>query len=337
MISAWWKENGTQISQAFVNAWNIIKPVIVFLAKFIWESIKGLISGVITFFQGLIEFFTGVFTGDWKMAWEGVKKIFIGAFQAIWNFTNLTFIGGLKKGILTLVKDMGKNLKGFMDDAIKWFQNIWSNLGRIITSMKTGFKGMIDNFSNWWVSLCLNIALRWVGFANSVKSTAQSAWSGIKSAFGDAVNWFVRSVITPIVNRFNDIKNAFRSGITNGLKAVLNSVRGPINAMISGLNAVKNKIPLANMLPNIPTIHPFAQGGIVSSPVLGLIGEGRQDEAVAPLDKLQGFINNAVLNAMGTNTGGTGDIILNIDGRTFARIVKPFLDKEKNRLGRRKN
>ena len=105
-ISAWWAKNGAQISDAFVNAWNIIKPVIVFLAKFIWESIKGLISGVITFFEGLIEFFTGVFTADWKMVWEGVKKMFIGAFQAIWNFTNLTFIGGLKKGyLIALAKD----------------------------------------------------------------------------------------------------------------------------------------------------------------------------------------------------------------------------------------
>ena len=49
------------------------------------------------------------------MVWEGVKKMFIGAFQAIWNFTNLTFIGGLKKGIvITLAKDMIKNFKGFM-------------------------------------------------------------------------------------------------------------------------------------------------------------------------------------------------------------------------------
>ena len=121
-IGSWWAENGAQITQGFTNAWNLIKPVILFLVTFIWDSIKGLISGVITFFQGLIEFFTGIFTGDWKMVWEGVKKMFIGAFQAIWNFTNLTFIGGLKKGVLTLVKDMVKNFKGFADDAIKWFQ-----------------------------------------------------------------------------------------------------------------------------------------------------------------------------------------------------------------------
>ena len=96
-ISAWWAENGAQITQAMKNVWNFILPIITFVVKFIWESIKGLVEGVITFFMGIIEFFTGVFTGDWQMAWEGIKKIFIGAFQALTNFFNLTFIGGIKK------------------------------------------------------------------------------------------------------------------------------------------------------------------------------------------------------------------------------------------------
>ena len=33
------------------------------------------------------------------------------------------------------------------------------------------------------------------------------------------------------------------------------------------------------------------------------------------------------------NQGNTGDVVLNIDGRSFARLVKPFLDKEQNRVG----
>ena len=155
----------------------------------------------------------------------------------------------------------------------------------------------------------------------------------LKSAFLDAV---IGSLDHYYANRkqIPRDRNAFRTSIASGLTAVLNSVRAPLNAMINGLNAVKNKIPLANMLPNIPTIHPFAQGGIVSSPVLGLIGEGRQDEAVAPLDKLQGFITSAVISAMGANGGNSGDITLNIDGRTFARLINPHLAKETQRVGK---
>lgn len=46
-------------------------------------------------------------------------------------------------------------------------------------------------------------------------------------------------------------------------------------------------------------------------------------------------MTNAVIEAMNLNGGGTGgsDIVLNIDGRQFARIVKPFIDKENHRIG----
>jgi phage-related protein len=338
MLSAWWTENGTQITQALKNAWDFILPIITFVVGFIWDSIKGLISGVITFFQGLIEFFTGVFTGDWQMVWEGIKKMFIGAFQAIWNFTNLTFIGGLKKGILTLAKDMTKNFKGFMDDAIKFFQNIWSNIGTILKNLWTDFKGIVTNIKNYWIEVCLRIALEWVGFANKVKSGALEAWNGIKSAFSGAVDWFARTIVNPIVNKFQEIRNAFKGGITQGIKAVLNSVRAPLNEMIGGLNSIKNSIPGVNMLPNIPRIPAFAKGGITSGPMLAMVGDnvgGR--EVIAPLDRLQSMLTSAVIQAqaMGTTNGSnTGDIILNIDGRTFARIINPHLAKETQRVGK---
>jgi hypothetical protein len=67
-----------------------------------------------------------------------------------------------------------------------------------------------------------------------------------------------------------------------------------------------------------------------------MVGEGSQSEAIAPLDRLQGFISNAVVAAMRATGGGGGtggDIILNIDGRRLARIVKPFLDAENKRIG----
>ena len=339
MLSAWWTENGAQITQALQNVWNFILPIITFVVGFIWESIKGLISGVITFFQGLIEFFTGVFTGDWQMAWEGIKKIFIGAFQAVWNFFNLTFIGGIKKAVLSFTVDGAKLVKAFADDFIGFFKNVWTNLGTIFKNLGTAVSKIVSDIKNWWTDFFMTVALKWELFVQGVKSAGQRAWDGIKAVFGTAVDWFARTVITPIINRFEEIKNAFKQGITQGLKAVLNSIRAPINELIGGLNAVKNKIPgVAGLVPNIPKIPAFAQGGITSGPMLAMVGDnvgGR--EVIAPLDRLQGMLTNSVIQAMQIgNTGGnrgSGDIVLNIDGRSFARIVKPFLDREQNRVG----
>jgi phage-related protein len=131
------------------------------------------------------------------------------------------------------------------------------------------------------------------------------------------------------------LRNVFKTSITSGLKAVLNNVRTPINNLISGINSVKNKIPGANLLRDIPTIPRFAQGGITSGPMLAMVGDNPGGkEVIAPLDRLQSMLTNSVIQAMqGAGGGQTGDVILNIDGRTFARLVKPFLDKEQSRIG----
>jgi hypothetical protein len=338
-ISAWWQENGAQITQAFKNVWEIFKPIIMGVISFVWESVKGLVDGVITFFQGIIEFFTGVFTGDWQMAWEGLKKIFFGAVQAIWNFFNLSFIGGLKKGIVEFVLAAVKNVKGFADDFIKFFKNIWENVWNILKGMGKNIKGIITDIKEWWTDFFFKIALKWVEFSTNVKTAAKTAWDNIVGVFKGAVEWFARNVITPIVNKFHEIKDAFKESITEGFKTVINIAIRAINKMIGGLNAVKNKIPGANLLPDVPKIPELARGGITTGPTLAMVGDnvgGR--EVIAPLDRLEGMLTNSVIQAMQLgNTGGgprhSGDIVLNIDGRTFARIVKPFMDKEQNRVG----
>jgi len=68
---------------------------------------------------------------------------------------------------------------------------------------------------------------------------------------------------------------------------------------------------------------------------LAVVGEGRGPEAIAPLDRLQSFITTAVMDTMRANGGmqAGGDIILTIDGRRLARMIKPYLDNENKRIG----
>jgi hypothetical protein len=91
------------------------------------------------------------------------------------------------------------------------------------------------------------------------------------------------------------------------------------------------------MLPNIPSIPRFAQGGITSGPMLAMVGDNLGGkEVISPLDRLQSMLTNSVLQAMQAGGGGggnSGDVVLNIDGRAFARLVKPFLEQEQGRTG----
>jgi hypothetical protein len=162
-------------------------------------------------------------------------------------------------------------------------------------------------------------------------------WAGIKGAFVGAVGWFLKFVITPITAQFQEIKDAFSYGIGSGIRAVIDSIRGPLNEMIDALNGVMGALGLGWHINEIPYL---AKGGIATGPTLAMVGEGSQHEAIAPLDKLQSFISTAVLSAMKVSGGGGGganiggDIILNIDGRQIGRILKPILDKEAMRVGK---
>lgn len=46
-------------------------------------GVSGVINGVMSIIRGLIKFITGVFTGDWKKAWEGVKLVMKGVFDSL--------------------------------------------------------------------------------------------------------------------------------------------------------------------------------------------------------------------------------------------------------------
>lgn len=78
----------TFIAGVIKKAMNIIVPVV----KAAFGAVRGvisaavntivsIISGALTVFDGLITFISGVFTGNWRKAWQGVKSIFKGIFD----------------------------------------------------------------------------------------------------------------------------------------------------------------------------------------------------------------------------------------------------------------
>lgn len=63
----------------FSSLWDTIGPFIMGLV----EGVRLYIDMMIGVFDGLIEFITGVFTGNWTQAWDGVVKIFTSIFEGI--------------------------------------------------------------------------------------------------------------------------------------------------------------------------------------------------------------------------------------------------------------
>lgn len=82
------------------------------------KNIAKALSGVITSIKGIVQFITGVFTGDWKKAWEGVKNIFKGIFDSLVNIIKVPLnliigainglISGIVAGVNTAIKAINK-------------------------------------------------------------------------------------------------------------------------------------------------------------------------------------------------------------------------------------
>ena len=59
--------------------WDIFAPVF----KEVFDGVGQLINALKQWFIGLINFVTGVFTGDWKQAWQGIKDMAVGMMDAL--------------------------------------------------------------------------------------------------------------------------------------------------------------------------------------------------------------------------------------------------------------
>lgn len=77
-------------------------------------SIKEIFDGIKRIFIGIIDFVTGVFSGDWKKAWEGVKNIFkgivdglVGIFKAPMN-SIIGILNGVISGLNTMIRGLNK-------------------------------------------------------------------------------------------------------------------------------------------------------------------------------------------------------------------------------------
>lgn len=80
---------GPPIAEVFNFILNVIGTVI--------GAASDIISGIITVLKGIIQFITGVFTGDWKKAWEGIVNVFKGIVE---------MIAGIFKGVFNIVIDV---------------------------------------------------------------------------------------------------------------------------------------------------------------------------------------------------------------------------------------
>lgn len=134
-------------------AWSFLSSTVIGLLGSMFGFISDIVSSITRVLTGLIKFITGVFTGDWKKAWTGVKDIFKGIFDMLKSIVTtpinhiIDVLNGLIAGINKIKFDVpdwvpviGGKKFGFDIPKIQKFEN-----GGVLFKETVGVMGEYNN------------------------------------------------------------------------------------------------------------------------------------------------------------------------------------------------
>lgn len=86
------------------------------LFKSLFNSATTVIGGILQVFNGLLQFVTGVFTGNWRKAWTGIQNIFGGAFKALVGLckTPINAVIGIINGAIAGINKLGVKIPSWV-------------------------------------------------------------------------------------------------------------------------------------------------------------------------------------------------------------------------------
>ena len=160
VIDIWnaWKPAIELIMSVILGIWdNCLKPFVnfikdTFIAIFetFGEVIDELLPHVETMFQGLVDFFVGIFTLDIDKAWQGICEIFSGAWELIQDiFAPVSdFFGGIWQGIKDAFGNVTGWFKGVFTDAWTAVKNVFNTGGAIFNGIVTGISNVFSDVVN---------------------------------------------------------------------------------------------------------------------------------------------------------------------------------------------
>lgn len=283
-----------------------------------WDKIKAAAKTVFTAIQKIITSVMKTIQTVITTVWSGIRKFFMTVLSAIAAVFRVYF-----KIYLTVAKAAFLAIKAVITTAMNGIRvvirTVWNAIKGIFTSVTSAIKSIVTRAWNGIKSVTSSIF-------HGVLSVTKSIWSSIKSAISSAVSavrgvvsrgWHaIRSVTSSV---FNGVKNA----MVHPIQTALSVIRG-IVSRIKGLFHFSISIPhiplphfsispsgwkmsdlLKGKIPKLG-INWYATGGIFDYPQVIGVGDAKSPEAVTPIDKLKGYVKDAV-----QESGGAGYVVNN--------------------------
>lgn len=104
-------EGIAKIKEIFTKLLNAVKGVFKGIGKWFKKTFSDAFGGVKTILNGIIMFVKGIFTGSWKKAWQGVKKIFKGVWDTLYSVV---------KAPINLIIGAVNKMTSAIESAVNW-------------------------------------------------------------------------------------------------------------------------------------------------------------------------------------------------------------------------
>lgn len=297
----------------------------------ILESLIKIIGDVADTLSGIIDFLVGVFTGDWGLAWQGIKEIADGAWSFIKDVVSSAWaiIKTVTKGALNIIKTVISTAWNAIKTATSTVWNaIKKTLSGLWSTLKTTAKTVFDA-----------IKTKVTGVWDKIKDKTSRTWESVTTF----VSTKVEAIKTAITDKFNAARDAVKSafeGIVEFIKrpinqaiSIVNNAVGMINNAIGGIESAFSfgpwKVPtpfgsrtigFSASFPRVPTIPYLAKGAVIPprSEFLAVLGDQKQGNNIeAP----EGLIRKIIRDELGNQQG-------NRDIRITAQINRRVLFDE---------
>lgn len=310
------------------------------------KSLIKIIGDVADTLSGIIDFLVGVFTGDWELAWQGIKEIADG----IWN---------LIKDIITGTWDV---IKTVTKGALKIIKTVISTAWNAIkTATSTVWNAIKKTLSNLWSALKATantvfnaIKNKVTGVWDSVKNKTSQVWENVTTFVSNKVE----AIKNAITNKFNAARDAVKSafeGIVDFIKApinqaisIVNNAVGMINNAIGGIESAfsfgpwtvptpfgSKTIGFHATFPRIGTIPYLASGAVIPprSEFLAVLGDQKKGNNLeAPESLLRQIVREE--SGKGQGDGNTYNVTVNASGRKLLDIIISEAEMRRNRNGK---
>jgi phage-related protein len=310
------------------------------------KSLIKIIGDVADTLSGIIDFLVGVFTGDWELAWQGIKEIADGAWSLIKDIVTGTWdaIKAVTKGALSIIK----SIINVTWNAIKAVTStVWNAIKKTLFSILNSIKSTVGTVVN---------AIR-----AKVTHTWKSTWSEATQTLKNAATFIfakVGAIKNTITNKFNAARDAVKSafeGIVNFIKrpinqaiSIVNNAVGMINNAIGGIESAfsfgpwtvptpfgSKTIGFHATFPRIGTIPYLASGAVIPprSEFLAVLGDQKKGNNLeAPESLLRQIVREE--SGKGQGDGNTYNVTVNASGRKLLDIIISEAEMRRNRNGK---